>query len=153
MTFPRSIVKSKDTSDADFELDGSKTERTLLETGMSVYCPVYSPFRVRDGSKAPILLQYRALFMFYFHGTVNCRIWVIKLRMLHRVKLMAVITMTRQCHVVWVRIILRSPFMDYRCNGKSIHFHFIDAFSVLRNKKEEKKINLSMRAVQVMFQF
>jgi len=45
--------------------------------------------------------------MFYFHGTVNCCIWVIKLRILHRMKLMAVIMMTRQCHVVWVKIILR----------------------------------------------
>lgn len=33
-------------SDAEFEPDGSKNERTLLER------PVYFPFRVRDGSKA-----------------------------------------------------------------------------------------------------
>lgn len=33
-------------------------------------------------------------------------------------------------HVVWVKIILRSSFVAYRCNGKFIYFYFIIMLSL-----------------------
>lgn len=96
----------------------------------------------RNQYKTGILYCWAFYVLFSRNSKLLC-IWVIKLRILHRMKLMAVIMMTRQCHVVWVKLILRSAFIDYRCNGRFIHLYFIDnSFIVSEIRLKDRQENL-----------